>query len=214
MKVLHPISPKEIHIDSPVQAKRSSGTEILESIRKHKTKFPDETFEYENKTPVPDLNPEELKKQFIQNLKNAGANVIESPTDAVETTVASLWNNVLDFSKPEICAEYSASSPLEKLDKIEHLILHGNFGVAENGAIWLEDKDFPHRILPFITQHLIILMNANAILPNMQDAYKQIDLSTTGFGLFISGPSKTADIEQSLVYGAHGAKELTVILQN
>jgi L-lactate dehydrogenase complex protein LldG len=90
--------------------------------------------------------------------------------------------------------------------------LQGNFGVAENGAVWLEDKDLPHRIVPFITQHLILALDTDKIVATMQDAYQRIDLKSTGYGVFISGPSKTADIEQSLVYGAHGAKELTVVL--
>jgi len=154
----------------------------------------------------------ELKNEFIKSLKAAGANVLELEQDSVEATIVSLWNDAPDFNKPEIRAEYGAFCPLEKLDKVEHLVLQGNFGVAENGAIWLEDKDIPNRLLPFITQHLILCINVKAILPTMQDAYQQIDLRETGFGVFISGPSKTADIEQSLVYGAHGAKELTVLL--
>ena len=155
---------------------------------------------------------EELKGEFVKSLKAAGAEVLEVEKNAVEATIVSLWNNAPDFNKPEIRAEYGVSCPLEKLEKIEHLVLQGNFGVAENGAIWLEDKDMPNRLLPFITQHLILQMDVKAIVPTMQDAYRQIDLSETGFGVFISGPSKTADIEQSLVYGAHGAKELTVLL--
>ena len=155
---------------------------------------------------------EELRDKFIQSLKTAGADVLEVEKDKVEATITSFGNNVLDFKKPEIFAEYGASCPLEKLDKVECLILHGNFGVAENGAIWLEDKDMSNRLLPFITQHLILQMDIREIVPTMQDAYRRIDLSATGFGVFISGPSKTADIEQSLVYGAHGAKELTVLL--
>jgi len=46
----------------------------------------------------------------------------------------------------------------------------------------------------------------------MGEVYKKLNLGKTGFGVFISGPSKTADIEQSMVYGAHGAKEMYVIL--
>ena len=193
---------------------QNSKTEILQSIRKHKARFPDAVTCYPVEPAISGLSTEELRDEFKQSLKTAGANVIEVKKEVDEATVFSLWNDVLDFNKPEIRAEYAASCPLEKIEKIEHLVLHGNFGVAENGAIWVEDNDLPNRLLPFITRHLILRMDVGAIVPTMQDAYRQIDLKETGFGVFISGPSKTADIEQSLVYGAHGAKELTVLLQN
>jgi len=169
--------------------------EILRSIRKHKEGFSDSTTESQTRQPVSGLLPDELKDVFVQSLKTAGANVLEVKKEMLEASM-----------------EYAGSCSLEELDKIEKLVLQGNFGVAENGAIWIEDKDLPHRLLPFITQHLILQMDARKILPTMQEAYRRIDLKETGFGVFISGPSKTADIEQSLVYGAHGAKELTVLL--
>ena len=189
-----------------------SKEEILQSIRKHKTKEVNKITDFPVQSQDSGVSPGELKNQFVQSLKAAGADVLEVGKDRVGETLISLGNNVLDFSKPEIRAEYGVSCSLDKLDKIECLVLQGNFGVAENGAIWLEDKDMSNRLLPFITQHLILQMNVREIVPTMRDAYRRVDLQGTGFGVFISGPSKTADIEQSLVYGAHGAKELTVLL--
>jgi L-lactate dehydrogenase complex protein LldG len=194
--------------------KQSSRETILQAIRMRKTAFSDEigdTFSAQSAA-VSSVSTEELREQFKQNLKAAGGNLIEVKEEEVDALLASSLKGALDFNLPEVRAEYPADCPLEKLAPIERLILHGRFGVAENGAIWIEDSDFPHRLLPFITQQLILRLDAGNIVSTMQDAYHSIDLKDTGFGVFISGPSKTADIEQSLVYGAHGAKELTVLL--
>jgi L-lactate dehydrogenase complex protein LldG len=189
-----------------------SKIDILQSIRKHKAVFSDVEMDVSNQSPLSGLAAAELAEVFKQSLQAAGADIVELEKDSVRDYLASTWNAILDFTQPEIIAEYPADCPLSKLDKIEHAALQGNFGVAENGAVWIENKDTPHRIIPFITQHLILLLDVRMLVATMQDAYQRIRLSETGFGVFISGPSKTADIEQSLVYGAHGAKELTVLL--
>jgi L-lactate dehydrogenase complex protein LldG len=96
------------------------------------------------------------------------------------------------------------------LAEVELLEIDGKFGVAENGAIWLTEEALPHRVAPFICQHLVI--HVQKIVPNMHAAYEELKHQTSGFGLFLAGPSKTADIEQSLVIGAHGARSLTVVI--
>jgi L-lactate dehydrogenase complex protein LldG len=99
-----------------------------------------------------------------------------------------------------------------QLEQVDLAIVPGLLGVAENGAVWVTEKELVVRVLPFITQHLAIVLSASSILPTMHDAYEHIGGPATGFGVFIAGPSKTADIEQSLVLGAHGAKSLTIFL--
>lgn len=101
------------------------------------------------------------------------------------------------------------------LADVDLAIVRGEFGVAENAAVWVPAENLgAHRALFVITQHLILVVPANAILHNMRQAYERVRVSRGGFGVFISGPSKTADIEQALVIGAQGARSCTVVLQS
>jgi L-lactate dehydrogenase complex protein LldG len=98
------------------------------------------------------------------------------------------------------------------LEDLDVAVVRGEFAVAENGAVWLTDARLKHRAILFITQHLVLVVPQAEIVDNMHQAYERLQFSGRGYGLFLSGPSKTADIEQSLVIGAHGARSLTVFL--
>jgi L-lactate dehydrogenase complex protein LldG len=98
------------------------------------------------------------------------------------------------------------------LHNIDHVIIETNCGVAENGAVWVTESMMGERVLPFICQHLYVILNALDIVSTMHDAYEKIGADDYGFGSFIAGPSKTADIEQSLVIGAHGPRSMSVFL--
>ncbi len=100
-----------------------------------------------------------------------------------------------------------------ELEGIDIAIIGGEFGVAENGAVWVPGSTLgPHRAIFVVAQHLVLVVPAGEIVHNMHQAYDRIRLERPGFGIFISGPSKTADIEQALVIGAHGARSCTLFL--
>ncbi|HEY4335282.1 MAG TPA: LUD domain-containing protein [Puia sp.] len=109
-------------------------------------------------------------------------------------------------------------------ENVDLAILPAHFGVAENGACWITESQMIQRVLPFITQNLALVLSRSAIVATLHQAYDRIAAieaaataatnaaGTDGFATFIAGPSKTADIEQSLVLGAHGPRSLTVFL--
>lgn len=110
-----------------------------------------------------------------------------------------------------------ARDPNELAD-LDLFVCEAEFGVAENGAVWLPEYLIRVRAAPFIAQHLVVLLEEGMLVSNMHEAYERIhlnehaDAEPHGYGVFIAGPSKTADIEQSLVVGAHGPRSLTVLL--
>ncbi len=106
--------------------------------------------------------------------------------------------------------DFSSSAQLNGVDVG---IIEGHFGVLENGAIWVT-KEVKYKALFFISEALVIILDKENLVENMHYAYKRPELyGDFEYGCFISGPSKTADIEQALVIGAHGARAVTVILK-
>ena len=91
-------------------------------------------------------------------------------------------------------------------------IVKGIFGVAENGAIWILPGQ--HRIVPFICETLVAIINRQDLVADMHEAYKKLQDIEYDYGVFISGPSKTADIEQTLVIGAQGPSKMIVLIIN
>ena len=120
------------------------------------------------------------------------------------------WPNDLAESNVDLA---SLEKPHE-LEKLDLMVCKGHFGVAENGAVWIKLPDLRFRVSLIICEHLALVVNKQDILNNMHEAYErpEMNFDQTGYGVFLSGPSKTADIEQCLVIGAHGPKSCTVFL--
>ncbi|HEY5747057.1 MAG TPA: LUD domain-containing protein [Chryseolinea sp.] len=194
----------------------SSREQILANIKKNQPPL----------TPLPEITntttsslPDDKVIKFTTVLQGIGGQVV--PVDswgAIATYVSK------QFPPPartiNLVQELASNLPLAVLEKDPHqlesvtlALLKGHFAVAENGAVWITETRLGDRALPFICEHLALIVQADSIVPTMHDAYERIAAeSAYEFGTFIAGPSKTADIEQSLVLGAHGAKTLTLFL--
>lgn len=116
-------------------------------------------------------------------------------------------NTIAALGEVDEQAAFLAASELEKVEKA---YVKGTIGVAENGAVWIYESQMINRLVPFICQHLVLVIERKNIVDTLHQAYEKIDVSKEGFGAFIAGPSKTADIEQSLVIGAHGARSAVI----
>lgn len=184
----------------------SSRQEILEKIqqlRLDQTELPT----------IPEFkNPLNTEEEFKASIEANKGEVI-SQEKLMSWISESGFQKILNFSQLiNLNTTYARIDDAHELDQLQVAIIDGQFGVGENGAIWITNDQVPFRAIPFITEHLVIVLPKNEIVPTMHQAYIKTSSQSYSFGLFIAGPSKTADIEQSLVIGAHGAKSLRVVL--
>lgn len=158
------------------------------------------------------------KEQFKTVLQSIGGMVIEvADYQEVEQFIQQNYNssNRIVTTLPDLKnvaqMDWQNSDPHD-LENVELAVIKAHFGVAENAALWITEGLMGQRVAPFICQNLAVVLNAKDIVPTMHEAYARIGSADYGFGAFIAGPSKTADIEQSLVLGAHGSKTMVVFL--
>ena len=153
---------------------------------------------------------------FSTMLESVGGKALLIEKEQLDVTIKALYPDEKQIaSNVDFCSigNFDANSydDAHDLKDIDLAVVKGNFAVAENGAIWMKDEKNRHRALYFIAQNIVIVIDEKELLNNMHEAYERISFENLGYGVFISGPSKTADIEQSLVIGAHGPKSGYVI---
>ena len=191
----------------------STREKILEAVLKNQPET----------TPLPDItvfkgDQGRVVQKYMEVFKTIGG----SPhlVDDMDEIKLILREN-FDFSKriittiPEltdVAEMLSTEVDPHSFEDVELAVIKAHFGVAENGAAWFTDDVMGQRIIPYICQHLAVIIHVVDIVPTLHEAYERIGFGEYGFGGFIGGPSKTADIEQALVLGAHGPLSMTVFI--
>ena len=157
--------------------------------------------------------------QFISMTENVGGKVVEvEPGKDINDIIKELYPDAKEIASnlPEITIATrnpdTIGSP-QALNGTDVGVIRGDFGVAENACVWMP-QTMVEKAVCFISENLVILLKKSEIVNNMHEAYKRIrfDEKFDGYGTFISGPSKTADIAQVLVMGAQAARSATILL--
>jgi L-lactate dehydrogenase complex protein LldG len=165
--------------------------------------------------------------QFVEVLASVGGKGLTVENDsALRTEVDRIANSInaqrIFSAVPTIhgSVAWEAIDDPHDLADVDLAVAPGDLAVAENAAVWVTDQSLPQRSAYFLAQHLVLVVPRTRVVHNMHEAYAWLAEQTGGrafpaplFGAFLSGPSKTADIEQSLVIGAHGARSLHVMLR-
>ena len=196
----------------------SSREEILAALRQNTR----ETYDKLDLSQLKPITYADPVAEFIKKTTTtAGARLIEMKDgDELYNIVREAYPEakVIASNLPGVQAQLNPdTATVEELEKADVGVIRGEIGVAENACIWIP-QTMKERAVCFASEQLVIVIRRDAIVNNMHEAYARIAASQEyfkeyKFGTFISGPSKTADIEGALVYGAQAARGVTVVLQ-
>lgn len=157
-------------------------------------------------------------KQFVEMSKTVGGKVVElEKGQDINEVIKNCYPDakVIASNLPEVTIANRNPDTVDEANDLNGTdvgVVRGVFGVAENGCIWIP-QTMKQKAVCFISEYLVILLDRKQIVNNMHEAYQRIEFNSYGYGCFISGPSKTADIAQALVMGAQAARGVTVVLE-
>ena len=164
---------------------------------------------------------ESLKTEFLSCADEAAASAQlklisdregwESVAIPVDSEIGALLTSV-SIAKLEV----SRSTVKTDLEKVSAGITGCDALVAQTGSVLLTAKSGGGRALSVLPAHHVVVATASQLVPDLPAAFERLERkygpNFPSFMTFITGPSRTGDIERVLVLGAHGPRKLTVIL--
>jgi L-lactate dehydrogenase complex protein LldG len=158
-----------------------------------------------------------LVARFKAGVTRMGGKVIEAG-GALDELVRELHRGakVVVSAAPEFSGNRTLEPKIspQSLEDVDVGVVRARFGVAETGSVWITDADFGVSSLGFLSQHLVVLLDPAQIVSNMHQAYRRSGEFGASYGVFMTGPSATADIEGVLIHGAQGIRSLTVVIRS
>jgi L-lactate dehydrogenase complex protein LldG len=189
----------------------SSRDDILARVRKNQPlaqPLPD--------VPAFDTTTGSALESFKAALLRMGGKLADAPADGdLDALIRKLFPDakIICSATPKV----KGNSPIDTirrpqdLDDVDVGVVRAIYGVAETGSLWLTDAQFRVNALGFLAQHLVVLLDPSRIVGNLHHAYRERGQFDARYGVFMTGPSATADIEGVLIHGAQGIRTLTVI---
>ncbi len=203
--------------DNPETTMSSSRENILSALRKNVR----ETYEMPDLGQLKPIVYDDPVAEFkAKTTTTAGARLIEARVgDDLNALVRQAYPDarLIASNLPGVSTQLNPDTcTVEELERADVGVIEGKIGVAENACIWVPQQ-MKEKAVCFASQQLVIVLHQSGVVSNMHEAYARIEVSADyfqqyKFGTFISGPSKTADIESALVYGAQAARGVTVVL--
>jgi L-lactate dehydrogenase complex protein LldG len=157
-----------------------------------------------------------LAERFAAGVQRMGGRIAPLPAKGIAALVRELFPEakVIASAVPEMPGNRDLAQVRKgaSLDDVDVGIVRALFGVAETGSVWLTHKEFGVESLGFLAQHLVVLLDPARIVASMHDAYRERAQFDARYGVFMTGPSATADIEGVLIHGAQGIRSMTVVM--
>jgi len=209
-----------------MQENISSKELMLKKIRKALLEKRDIPYLNLEDTPVYKKNEEILEVLFAEELTAVAGNFIfcENGMDFIENMLDLAdkfkWRKIYCWEPElqELLSEYEF--PFYKTDKDFEMAEVGitlcEALIARNGSIMVSNQHAAGRRLSIFPHHHIVIARTGQLVMDLKDAFELIKAKygnqIPSMISTITGPSRTADIEKTLVLGAHGPKELFVFL--
>jgi len=189
----------------------SSRDFILERVRRHQpppTSLPE--------IPGFDRPRVSLRALFTAALTRMGGIFVEPPeSGTLDDFIRERFPDarVICSATPEVRGTQSIDAVRDaaQLENVDVGVVRAAFGVAETGSVWLSEAELGVNALGFLSQHLVVLLDPQSIVPDLHHAYANRGFFEARYAVLMTGPSATADIEGVLVRGAQGIRTLTVV---
>jgi L-lactate dehydrogenase complex protein LldG len=158
----------------------------------------------------------DLLADFANALERMGGTLVMPPADgSLDTLLEQRFSraHVICSATREVLGNRAIETVTDarELHDVDVGVVRAVFGIAETGSVALSERQFGVNALGFLSQHLVVLLDPQAIVANLHDAYRNPLFFAARYAVLMTGPSATADIEGVLVRGAQGIRSLTVI---